>query len=99
MERSRPGLRRAIEERLIAQASQSEQFAAALRRDPRAAVQREMTAMGVDMTLPADLTIDIIEETPQKLYVVLPRKRLQDDGALSDADLERVSGGTFCICL
>jgi len=100
MDQARPGLRRELEEKLIARASHDEQFAAELRRDPRAVIQRELTAMGVDRQLPADVTIDVLEETPTTMYLVLPRKRLRADGALSDAELERVSGGAaFCICI
>ena len=85
--------RRDVEAKLVAAAWKDETFADELRRDPKTAVQREMTKLGLTQTLPADLEIKVLEETPTTLYLVVPQKPRGD--ALSDADLGQAAGGNF----
>jgi len=51
--------------------------------------------LGHDVKIPESITIEVLEETPQKLYVVLPR----NTSDLSDEELEMVSGGIACLCV
>lgn len=75
------------EARIVSKALSDETFKQALMSDPRAVISREM---GVD--LPRDLKINVVQETPDTYYVVLPH--LTSGGAeLSDTELEAVAGG------
>ena len=83
--------RRDIEAKLVAAAWKDEAFAEDLRRDPKAAVQRELEKLGITAQLPADLEVKVLEETPTTLYLVIPPKQRSE--ALSDADLDKAAGG------
>ncbi len=79
--------RRDIESRLIVQAWKDEAFAADLRRDPRAAIQRELTKLGLaGAIVPENVQIQVLEETPTQLYIVIPPKPPSD--VLSNEQLE-----------
>ena len=85
--------RRDIEARLIVQAWKDDAFAADLRRDPRGAIQRELGKLGIsDVPLSEGIEVAVIEETPNKLYLVIPNKPADMD-ALSDEQLSQVAGG------
>jgi hypothetical protein len=79
--------RRDIEARLITQAWKDEAFVADLRRDPRAAIQRELAKLGIeDAVLPENVEVTVLEETPTHLYLVIPPKPGSD--VLSNDELE-----------
>ena len=79
--------RSSLHARLIAKAQEDPAFKQRLMDDPRAAIQEEF-GIGV----PADVEIEVLEEQPTKLYLVLPAK--VDDVELSDEMLEKVAGGS-----
>ena len=79
---------------MIARAWKDEAFAQELRADPKAALARELGRMQPGVTLPEDLEIRVLEETPTTLYLVIPPKPVAYDGELTDADLDLVSGGS-----
>ena len=89
--------RRDIEATLVAAAWKDEAFAEELRRDPKAAVQREMTKLGLTQTLPAALEVKLLEENPTTLYLVIPAK--PPGAALSDADLDQAAGGVTLVAV
>jgi hypothetical protein len=78
--------RRELEERLVARAQADDGFRERLKADPRAAVSEE-----AGITVPESVTIEVLEETPEKGYLVIPVNR----AALSDEQLEaaEVAGG------
>jgi hypothetical protein len=80
--------RRELEERLVARAQADDGFRERLKADPRGAVADE-----AGITLPESVTIEVLEETPEKGYLVIPVNR----AALSDEQLEvaGVAGGYF----
>jgi hypothetical protein len=81
-----------IEVRIIARAWKDPKFAEALRKDPTGVVTREMTAAWPGAKMPAGLTIKVLEETPDTMYLVVPpRPRGADE--LSEAELLQVAGG------
>ena len=88
---------RGIEARIIARAWKDPAFAADLRRNPRAAIQRELAAMNVDLALPPGVDIKVVEETADTMYLVVPEK---PEGAaeLSQASLTRIAGGGSLFC-
>jgi hypothetical protein len=87
-------MRTEFEARLIAKAWKDEAFAEALRTDPRGAIQGELARLQPGFTLPEDLEITVLEETPKSLYLVVPEKpRGVDVGGLSEDELAQVAGG------
>ena len=55
--------------------------------DPRALMEKQL-----GISIPKDVTVKVLEESPDTYYVVLPRM-VREGGELSDADLEKVAGG------
>jgi Nitrile hydratase, alpha chain len=79
-----PG-RRDVEEKLIARAWADEGFRERLKSDPRAAVAEE-----TGITVPEAIEIEVLEETPEKGYLVIPVNRVE----ISEEQLEAASGGS-----
>jgi hypothetical protein len=77
-----------LEEMIIKKALQEEDFKKLLLSDPHKAIAE----MGLD--IPADMEINILEETAQTSYLVLPH--ISEE--LSDDALELIAGGTSCNC-
>lgn len=82
--------RAALEQKLIDKAKADPAFRALLKQDPKAAFKQ---LLGID--LPASITVDVLEETPAKLYLVLPVDLSAVE--LPEDMLARVSGGA-CTC-
>jgi hypothetical protein len=83
--------RREIEAKIVARAWADEGFVERLKADPRGAVSEE-----TGITVPESLEIEVLEETPDKTYLVIPAKRVE----ISDEELN-VAGGTdpmICKC-
>lgn len=86
--------RKGLQGELIARAWNDEAFREELVRNPKAVLQREVSRIKPGLTLPKNLNVKVVEETPTTLNVVLPYKpHGAESGELSDADLERVAGG------
>jgi len=81
--------RQQAEARLIARAWQDEAFKQQLVQNPKAAIQQEL---GVQ--LPADLEVQVLEESPTRVYLRLPVNRTE----LSDEQLESAAGGLCMFC-
>jgi hypothetical protein len=82
--------RKEFEEKLIARAQADESFRQALLTSPKATIEEELGA-----SLPENVEIKVVEETADTLYLVLPA----EEGELSDADLEAVSGGIIAVLI
>lgn len=65
--------RRSLEERIIERAQGDPAFRADLLRDPRRAIQQELGT-----SLPDGLDIRVAEETPNRVYLVVPPDNSQD---------------------
>ena len=76
--------RRDLEERIVARAWADEDFRAQLKADPHAAVAEE-----TGITVPEAIDIEVLEETPEKGYLVIPLNRVE----ISEEQLEAASGG------
>jgi hypothetical protein len=76
--------RRDLEDKLVARAWADEQFRERLKSDPHAAVAEE-----TGITVPEAIELEVLEETPEKGYLVIPVNRT----AMSDEQLEVASGG------
>ncbi len=86
--------RHEVTDRLTSRAAGDPAFRRLLVDDPHAAVQDEL-----GVTLPADVTMTVLEESADHLYLVLPATSSSDSshssGELSDAQLSGVAGGSF----
>jgi hypothetical protein len=78
--------RRDIEAKIVARAWADESFRDRLKADPRAAVAEE-----TGVTVPESVAIEVLEETPEKAYLVIPSNRM----AVSDEDLDLAGGGGY----
>jgi len=75
--------------RLVTKAWEDEAFKHALLKEPKAAIGREL---GVE--LPDELEIDVVEESANRMCLVLPvRPQELPEGELSAEQLEAVAGG------
>ena len=77
--------RRDLEDKLVARAWADEQFRERLKADPHGAVAQE-----TGITLPEAVEIEVLEETPEKGYLVIPVNRVE----ISEEQLEAASGGS-----
>ena len=75
---------------LIERSATDEAFRKHLLADPRGTVEREL-----GKTLPEEVEVRVVEETPETIYLVLPPRAagLREDGELSERDLDAVAGG------
>ena len=77
-----------LEAQIVARVWADEDFRARLRSDPRAAVAEE-----TGVVIPESIGVEVVEETPEKGYLVIPVNRVE----ISDEQLE-VAGGGYCQC-
>ncbi len=80
--------RHEVEGRLTSRAASDADFRRRLIDDPHAAVRDEL-----GIALPTGVTMTVVEETANHLYLVLPRTPGDAAGDLTDAQLAGVAGG------
>lgn len=76
----------ALRQRVIDKAQKDSNFRKWWINNPREAVKSE-----VGLEIPSAFDIEVLQETPKKIYLVLPPESVE--GQLSDDQLESVSGG------
>ena len=76
-----------LEAQLIDRAMKDDAFREDLKRDPKGVFAREF-----GITMPEHLTINVLEEGPTTVYLVLPPSPASRGGELADADLETIAG-------
>jgi hypothetical protein len=76
--------RRELEAKVVARAWADEDFRERLRTDPHGAVAEE-----TGIRVPESIEIEVLEESPEKGYLVIPLNRV----AISEDELDAVSGG------
>ena len=81
-------MRRDLEMQLAARAWTDEAFKQELLRDPKGVLEREF-----QLTLPPGVSVQVHEERPDELHMVLPMDSARFDKELSDLELDAVSGG------
>ncbi len=80
-----------LEAKLIEKAMADEAFKRELMSNPKAAIAKE-----VGQELPTELEFEVLEQTPTKLYLVLPMSENAEGSPseeLSEEQLEAVAGG------
>ena len=80
--------RQALEAQLIERAMQDETFRQELVRDPKGVVAREL-----GIRLPEHVTVQVLEESPTTVHLVLPQPPANAGVDLADEELEGVAGG------
>jgi hypothetical protein len=80
--------RQELEARLLDKVWKDATFRRALLEDPTGTLEREL-----GMTVPAGVSLTVVEETPTSRYLVLPARPRSGKGELSDEELETVAGG------
>ena len=80
--------RQQLEAKLIDRALQDDAFRQELVRDPKGIVERELGS-----AIPEHIQVQVLEESPTTVYLVLPPPVPGAGAELSDADLEAVAGG------
>nr|QIZ85988.1 proteusin family (NHLP leader peptide) precursor [Oscillatoria sp. PCC 6602] len=79
--------RKEAEEQLAIKALKDPSFRAKLKANPKAVIAEEFNTQ-----VPDDLTIEVVEETATKMYLVLPAPEAVEE-ELSEEQLEAVAGG------
>ncbi|GEM_PF-5587307 len=82
--------RKQLEEKVIEKACSDAAFRASLLDNPKKAIAR---AFGIEGLENMNIEIQVLQETANKLYLVLPTASISN-GELNDEDLEAVAGGT-----
>jgi hypothetical protein len=80
-----------IEQLIVNKAMENKAFKQELLSNPKAAIAKELNT-----ELPAEIEIEVVQQTPQKLYLVLPLDVEQQEvfkDELSEEQLEAVAGG------
>lgn len=84
--------RQALEEQIVKRAQEDPAFREELLRDPQAAL-----AQLAGGALPPGVDIVVHEETPRTIHLVLPpNPHRAESWELTDADLDKVAGGSWC---
>jgi hypothetical protein len=101
MSDSTPINRRDLEARIVGRAQQDEAFRQELLRSPTETILKEL---GLEHT-PAGLNFQVLEETPEKLYLVLPlsRERISElaghERPITDRELQRARRTTRVVIM
>ena len=76
---------------VIARAWKDEAYKQELLNDPKGVLGRELARIAPGATLPEQVQIHVLEETPTTRYLVLsPQSMIESGQELADADLQRV---------
>ncbi len=88
MDESRMTGRKKLEAQLIDRAMKDATFRQELLRDPKGVFAREL-----NIPIPEHITVQVVEESPNHVYLVLPRGLVSAGAELADTELEEVAGG------
>ena len=88
MDESRMTGRKKLEAQLIDRAMKDATFRQELLRDPKGVFAREL-----NIPIPEHITVQVVEESPTHVYLVLPQGPVSAGAELADAELEEFAGG------
>ncbi len=83
-----------IEVRILDRAKEDPEFKQRLLTNAKDVFEQEL-----GQKLPESLEIEALQQSPQKLYVLLPMNRDEVAPELSEEELEAVSGGSSAACV
>ena len=75
---------------MIAQAWKNPAYKQELLNNSKAIIEREL-----GIQLPADVTVQVMEESPKQLYFVIPNRPAAAQGDLDEQQLEAIAGGSL----
>ena len=81
--------RKQLEAQMIDRAMKDETFRQELLRDPKGVFAREL-----GIQLPANINVQVLQESPSTVYLVVPPPAPRAGTELSDTELAAVAGGT-----
>ena len=80
-----------IQKKIILRALQDEAFKQKLLNNPKQVIEEELC-----VKLSADLQINVVQETPNSVYLVLPHTQVQTENQkLSPEEMDIIAGGTL----
>lgn len=82
-----------FESMIIHKAWKDENYKKALLANPKAVLEKELNALKPGTKLPDNLKVQVVEENPTSLTLVIPQLPTKMGAELSDKDLENVAGG------
>lgn len=85
-----------IEAALILKAMRDPVFLQTLRKDPKGTYEKQLDVVHAGSKLPADMKIELFEESDKVLYFRLPQPPPQG-GVMTEAELEAVAGGVAAV--
>ena len=88
MDESKMNARQTLEAQLIDRAMKDETFRQELLRDPKGVFAREL---GIQM--PENIDVQVLQESPSTVYLVLPPPAQSVGAELSETELDAVAGG------
>jgi Nitrile hydratase, alpha chain len=80
--------RKDVREALVRTALKDESFRESLVANPKLAVEQTLGTK-----LPEDMEVVAVQDTDEKMFIVLPMQLPFETGDLSDAELEKIAGG------
>lgn len=80
--------RQNLDNQIIERAARDPRFREQLKQDPRGTLARDL---GVQLS--PDVTVEVVEETPSTVYLVLPDAPAERGEELADQDLDAAAGG------
>lgn len=86
--------RNEFEAQIVAKAWKDSAFREALKKDPKGTVQKELAALkGGEVKLPDNIRVEVLEESADTMYLVIPNNPTETHGTLTDEQLMAVAGG------
>ena len=85
--------RREIEAEIVKRAWADESFRRDLLQDPKQVLEAEVARVVEGFRFPDEMQVEIIEETAEKIVLVLPVNPVSAAVKMKDEDLAQVSGG------
>jgi hypothetical protein len=82
--------RKEIEKQIAIKALENSEFRQQLITNPKAILSQELGKQ-----LPDDITVEVVEETNKKIYLVIPSEVVSEE--LSEEQLEAVAGGNWIV--